>query len=308
MATNVFFSQKVRSEQNLYEDIIIESLKMFGQDVYYLPREIALRDDILNEDVESNFTSSYVVEMYIENQEGFDGDGSLLSKFGVEIRDQATFVVSKRRWEQLISIFNNGINSQRPNEGDLIYLPLSKSIFEIRFVEHESPFYQLSNLPVYKLQCELFEYSGETIDTGISSLDTIINRNISAQLVLTIEQEGEIELILGETIQQEIGSTGEYVQARIVNIEVIESTPALIKKISLTDWITTNGEYHEFNDSATIEGITSGAVCDVTDVYNIDDTLDKQAFGNDNQAQNQEFENSIDSIVDFSESNPFGDF
>ena len=308
MATNVFFSQKVRSEQNLYEDLVIESLKMFGQDVYYLPRDLVYRDNILNLDVESNFNNAYVVEMYIENQEGFDGDGTLLSKFGIEMRDQATFIVSKRRWEQLIGIFNNGINSQRPSEGDLIYMPLAKSIFEIRFVEHESPFYQLSNLPVYKLQCELFEHSGESINTGIDTLDNIINKTVPVQLVLTIENGNGTDFIIGETVQQEIGSTGEYVQARIADIVVIPSQTSLIKKISLVDWLTTDGNYHEFTTSSPLESVEGGAQWEVTDVYDINDSLDKRAFANDGQEQNQHFENAADDIIDFSESNPFGDF
>ena len=119
MATNLYFSQKVQSEQNLYEDIVIESLKMYGQDVYYLPR------DIVNDDVPSRFNSSYKVEMYIENTEGFDGEGDLFTKFGVEIRDQATFVVARRRWTTTVNRFDNDINSERPREGDLVYLPLS---------------------------------------------------------------------------------------------------------------------------------------------------------------------------------------
>ena len=151
MATNVYFSQKVRSEQNLYEDIVIESLKMYGQDVYYLPRTIVSKDTILNEDIESNFNDAYIIEMYISNVDGFEGDGNLLSKFGVEIRDQANFIVSTRRWEQYIGAHNKaGASSTgydlvanidrthsentdyiRPAEGDLIYLPLSGSLFAI---------------------------------------------------------------------------------------------------------------------------------------------------------------------------------
>src|SRR5210317_2105432 len=102
MATNVYFSQKVKSEQNLYEDIIIESLKMYGQDVYYLPRNLVNVDNILNEDVPSSFNSSHKIEMYIENVEGFDGEGDLFTKFGVQIRDAATFIVSRRRWDQTV--------------------------------------------------------------------------------------------------------------------------------------------------------------------------------------------------------------
>ena len=152
MATNVYFSQKVKAEQDLYEDIVIESLKMYGQDVYYLPREVVNEDSILGEDIESVFSDAYIIEMYIANVDGFEGDGNLLSKFGVEIRDQANFIVSKKRWNQYIGTRSSGtLGNLRPGEGDLIYLPLSKSLFEIRFVEHESPFYQLSNLPTYTL-------------------------------------------------------------------------------------------------------------------------------------------------------------
>ena len=157
MATNHYFSQKVRSEQDLYEDIIIESLKIYGQDVYYLPRDIVNEDKILGDDVPSRFNSSYKIEMYIENVEGFDGEGDLFTKFGVEIRDQATFVVSRKRWANSVARYDNELSSVRPLEGDLIYLPLSNKLFQIMQVEHEQPFYQLSNLPTYKLRTELFE-------------------------------------------------------------------------------------------------------------------------------------------------------
>ena len=126
MATNLYFSQKVKSEQNLYEDIVIESLKMYGQDVFYLPRDIVNEDKILGDDPVSSFNSSHVIEMYIENTEGFEGEGDLFTRFGVEIRDEATFVVSRKRWEQTVQRYDNEITSSRPSEGDLIYLPLSK--------------------------------------------------------------------------------------------------------------------------------------------------------------------------------------
>lgn len=303
MATNVYFSQKVKSEQNLYEDIVIESLKMYGQDIYYLPRDVVHEDTILNEDVESNFDASYTIEMYIESVDGFEGDGDILSKFGVEIRDQATFIVSRRRWEQLIGIHNNGINSVRPNEGDLLYLPLSKGLFEIRFVEDEQPFYQLSNLPVYKLQCELFEFSGEKFNTGLVNLDDNINSQATPQLNIQLgTNNNSIEFIIGENIQQEITSgSGEYITGNVVAFD------SVTRIISINEWATTDGKYHDFNLVSDLVGLTSGATYDVTDVYQIDDTLDKQAFGNDNLSQNQEFEAVKSDIIDFSENNPFGD-
>jgi hypothetical protein len=274
---------------------------MYGQDVYYLPREVVQEDTILNEDIESVFDDAYIIEMYISNIDGFEGDGNLLSKFGVEIRDQANFIVSKKRWNQYIGIQNAGTNNLRPSEGDLIYLPLSQSLFEIRFVEHESPFYQLSNLPTYTLQCELFEYSGEQIQTGISDIDTVME-DISQQLVLVINSSNGTEFTIGETIQQEIGVTGEYVTGRVVSYETVDATT---KKLFVTGWATTDGKYHTFTNSI-IDGTASGAQWTVTDVYNIDDPIANKAL-NDPQSRNQEFEIEADGIIDFSESNPFGE-
>ena len=173
MATNPYFSQAVRSEQHLFEDIVIESLKLYGQDIYYLPRDIVNEDRILGDDVPSRFNSSYKIEMWIENVDGFDGEGDLFSKFGVEIRDQATFVVSRRRWDQTIQRYDNEITIARPAEGDLLYIPFSSKLFQITHVEHEQPFYQLQNLPTFKLRCELFEYNDEDFDTNVDVIDDI---------------------------------------------------------------------------------------------------------------------------------------
>ena len=175
MATNPYFSQAVRSEQGLFEDIVIESLKLYGQDIYYLPRDIVNEDRILGDDVPSRFNSSYKIEMWIENVDGFDGEGDLFTKFGVEIRDQATFVVSRRRWNQTILRHDNEITVKRPAEGDLLYIPFSQKLFQITHVEHEQPFYQLQNLPTFKLRCELFEYNDEDFDTNVEVIDDIQN-------------------------------------------------------------------------------------------------------------------------------------
>ena len=173
MATNPYFGQSVRSEQGLYEDIIIESLKIYGQDVYYLPRDILNEDKLLGEDIPSRFNSSYKIEMYVENMDGFDGEGDLFTKFGVAIRDQATMIVSRRRWLQTIHRHDNEITIARPAEGDLLYIPFSKKLFQISHVEHESPFYQLQNLPTFKLRVELFDYNEEDFDTNIEAIDSI---------------------------------------------------------------------------------------------------------------------------------------
>ena len=175
MPTNVFFSPKVNTEQYMFEDIIIESIKMYGQDVFYMPRKIVQRDTLLGEDIESEFNTANTIEMFIENTEGFEGEGNIFQKFGMEIRDEATFIVAKRSWQKLVGVWNSDINDNRPREGDLIYLPLSKSFFEISYVEHEQPFYQLSNLPVFKLQARLFEFNEEEFNTGIAEVDAIEN-------------------------------------------------------------------------------------------------------------------------------------
>tara|TARA_Y100001958_G_scaffold102834_1_gene71531 strand:+ start:47 stop:1171 length:1125 start_codon:yes stop_codon:yes gene_type:complete len=207
MAKNLYISDKVKSEQELYENIVIESLKIYGQEVYYIPRDLVNEDTILGDDPVSSFNSAYKVEMYVENVEGFDGEGDLFTRFGVEIRDEATFVVARRRWSDTVARYDNEITVLRPKEGDLIYLELSKSLFQINHVEHEQPFYQLSNLPVFKLRCSLFEYTGEDLDTGVETIDnietkyaytyilTLSNTRDSAEATATIDSSGTITAI-----------------------------------------------------------------------------------------------------------------
>lgn len=166
-----------RSESELMEGLIIECLKIYGFDVYYLPRKQVKEDLILGEDPLSKFTAAYPIEMYLENVDGFGGDGEFMSKFGLEIRDTANFVVSRRRWQDLIGKDGAAILSARPAEGDLLYFPLTKSFFEIKFVEARDPFFQVGKLYVFKLQCELFQFSSETIDTGITEIDDTIKNN-----------------------------------------------------------------------------------------------------------------------------------
>ena len=162
-----------QAEKNLHENLIIEGLKIYGHDVYYLPRTLVNQDLILGEDVAAKFNSSYLIEMYFETTEGFQGERELISKFGLEIRDDTTFTVAKRRWDDAVGDQATLIKSGRPNEGDLIYFPMMKSYFEIQFVEDQQPFYQLGNLPVYKLRCTRFEYSSERIDTNVSEINKV---------------------------------------------------------------------------------------------------------------------------------------
>ena len=194
---NLYFSAGARSEQNLYEDLIIESIKIYGQDLYYLPRDLVNVDDVFREDPESRFNSNYLLEMYVDNADGFDGEGDLFTKFGVEIRDQVTLTVSKRRWEQTVMRYDNEIQGIRPLEGDLVFTPFSKKMFQIMHVEHEQPFYQLNNLPVFKLQCELFEYNDEDFDVNNDDISQL-ERDGAFRYELTLETgitaAGKVEL------------------------------------------------------------------------------------------------------------------
>lgn len=179
MATNFFFNNFQSSqEQVLIEDLMIESIKIYGHDVFFLPRDTGSVDSIFKEDESRSYSSAVPVEMYIKNIEGFAGEGDFLSKFNIQIRDQITFTIARRVFSNEVGTeltINNvaGRDRDRPLEGDLIYFPLNKKIFEIKFVEHESIFYQLGALQVYDLKCELFEYSNEYFRTGIAEIDKI---------------------------------------------------------------------------------------------------------------------------------------
>ena len=160
------------NEKNLYEDLIIEGLKIYGHDVYYLPRTLVNQDLILGEDSLSKFDDSYLIEMYVETTEGLAGEQELINKFGLEIREETTFMLSKRRWMDAVDSYHTMIKEGRPNEGDIIYYPLLNKFFEISFVEDQEPFFQLGNLPVYKLRARTWEYSSERLDTDVTDIDS----------------------------------------------------------------------------------------------------------------------------------------
>ena len=289
MARNFHFSQSVRSEQLLYEDIIIESLKIYGQDVYYLPRDIVNEDKVFGDDVPSRFNSSYKVEMYIENIEGFDGEGDLFTKFGVEIRDQATFIVSRKRWSQTVQRYDNEINSVRPKEGDLIYLTLSNSLFQIMAVEHEQPFYQLSNLPTYKLRCELFEYNDENLDTGIAAIDAI-EQDHAYTYILTLDSAGN-GFNIGDTVSQVL-SSGVTMSGEVSKWSDSDN------KLHLIHIGADDGNYHEF--------VPGGLIFDSAANNVLISSISEDNKISENE-QNTDFSNLIDDFLDFSEGNPFGD-
>ena len=197
MPTNVYFDTGTTSEQRLYEDLIIEQLKIYGQDVFYLPRKLANKDTIFGEDPASSFDDSYIIEMYVDNSDGYMGEQEIIKKFGLELRDDIRFTLSKLRWEQLIKN-NSDLVAERPQEGDLVYFPTTKAFFEIQFVEHEQPFYQQSALPVYKLSCTRFEYSSERIDTGIAEIDKVEDSLSTDTMNFQFTLENEVGSLLLE--------------------------------------------------------------------------------------------------------------
>lgn len=296
MATNLYFSQKVHGEQNLYEDIVIESLKMYGQDVYYLPRTIVNEDRVFGDDVPSRFSASYKVEMYIENVEGFDGEGDLFTKFGVEIRDQATFVVARRRWTSTVNRFDNEINSERPREGDLVYLPLSNSMFQVMAVEHEQPFYQLSNLAVYKLRCELFEYNDEDFDTSVDAIQDIEER-YAYEYLMTLDSAGG-GFTIGEIVNQTL-SDGVVMRGEVAGWSDSDNVLKLVH-IGADD-----GNYHEFVPGRIVNGTTDLDLAGTKAAATISSVAeDNQISENE---QNTDFSTIGADFLDFSEANPFGD-
>jgi len=281
MPTNVFFNHAVNTEQHLYEDLVVESLRMYGQETYYLPRQIIEEDSILGEDVQSKFGSSYSVEMYIENSEGFEGEGDLMSKFGVEIRDQATFILSVRSWERFIATDNNLATSFRPNEGDLIYLPLTGSLFEIKFVEHEMPFYQVGKLFVFKIQAELFEYAGEDFETG--TVADLVETQEAYRVSMTMNGTG------GYTLDEEVTLNGTTIGQVVTYSEATTPHTLELTQVSAT-----------LKVGDTLVGATS------TTSRTIASITDTMTMAQDGNADNLDFEQKADNYLDFSETNPFG--
>lgn len=171
MTTNVFFNNyDSYAEKSLIENLVIESIRMYGHDMYYCPRTIISEDPIFNEDSVSEYNNAYLIEMYIKNVEGFEGEGYLLSKFNVQVRDEITFTVAQR-------VFHDDIGAPevtpRPQEGDIIFLPMTEKVYVVKYVEHEEIFYQIGGLQTYALKCEMFEYSNEKLNTGVPQIDAL---------------------------------------------------------------------------------------------------------------------------------------
>ena len=300
MPTNFYFNnfpaEQITSEQLLVEDLVIEAMQIHGMDVFYMPRTSADSEDMLyGEDVLKKYETAYNLEMYLENVTGMDGEGDFMSKFGLEIRDEITLLVSRRRFKYT----TGASNLFRPREGDLIYVPLFQNFFEITMVEHENNqamFYTLgrgrgNNVYVYALHCKQFVFSQELVHTGIEEIDEQIR-----------------DAYQRERITMSLGGSGTYLQDETVYQGA--SLAAATAKATVHSWDSTN-RYLDivrpigtFANNTAIIGSTSGANWTAASLPD-DTTFDNSAF--EDVADNTRIETESDAIIDFSEHNPFGE-
>lgn len=298
MGSNVYFSHGTKNEQYLLEDIIIESISIYGQTMYYIPRQLVAKDNILGEDRLSKFTDAYPIDIYLESVDGFEGQGAFIQKFGLMMEQSATLTVARRTWEKFIGRHNDIILPNRPAEGDLLYFPLTKGLFEIKFVEHQDPFYQLRKLYVYRLQVELFQYASERIETGNAEIDVFqalktqdVNDTSSYNRVITgfniVSSGTGYDANTTVQITSSIGS-GAIAEAVVVEGKIVE--------VNVVD-----GGFG-YKDESTVQvsiiGIGTGA--QVTPIVGLE--IDKvQSYGDNASFQNE----ALDVVFDVS--NPFGE-
>ena len=282
MATNLYFNNVTSNvEQDLINDLTSEVIQIHGMDVFYIPRIIVKEDLLLDEDVLSRFEVAYEIEMYIKGTEGFGGEGDLVSKFGLDVRDEVIFTVHKDRFELATT-------KPKPLEGDLIFLPMSKGLFEIKFVEHEQPFYQAGKNYSFDITCELFQYSEEQFEKGVPEVIRDIEREQSAAIDFVMTAGGSGAYAIDESVYQ-----GASLAEATAKGTVVSWTTA-------TRTLRTNDTSGTFVAGASVYGATSSAVWSLT-------SYDDQALPTTPFADNLEFETEADAILDFSESNPFGE-
>ena len=287
MATNSYFRTfDARNEQELLHSLTQESIKIYGHDVSYIPRTLVNTDTVLGEDSISEYKDAYSVEMFIKSVDGFEGEGDLISKFGLEVRDQIVFSLARRAWEGL----DLGV---RPKEGDLVYFPLTSKLFQIMFVEHETPFYQNGALPTFDLTCELFTYSDEKIDTDVDDIDVIEQKQ---SFVRTFE----LSSVSGTFSEGETVTGG---------------TSAITGEVARWDATTSYLYLINMTGNFTLNEILTGATSTATGTYSVKRTTDEtsetlatiDSGQSDNVSSNKQFEIDADSVLDFTEGNPFGD-
>ena len=309
MALNPFFLQGASSEQRLVQDLINEQLKIYGVEITYIPRKFVRKETIIREVTSSKFDDNFALEAYVQNYEGYSGAGDILTKFGMNLKDELTLIISKERFEDFISPFLESMNddeivlSSRPREGDIVYFPLGRRLFEIKFVEHEQPFYQIGKTYVYELKCELFEYEDElggwnNENTTVEEIDSIlVNQGYMTSLEL---------FSLGQTATGTATNISGYVRRVILNNDgydytsvpnvAISSAPsggtnatavASIRQkggvFSIENILLTNpGFGYTLAPTVTItggSGIGAAATCEIVNNYSGISTVQIQNFG-----------------------------
>jgi len=295
MALNPYIrlhNQNYQPEQNLVEDLTIEAIKIHGMEMFYIPRDLVSKDDFFGESKYSRFVDFKMIEMYMDTTQAFEG-GDTFTKFGFEVRDSVKFTVSRKR-------FIRETGMQRPLEGDLLFLPLNRGLFEIKFVEHENPFYQLGKLFSYQLTCELFQYSEEEFNTGVEEIDAI-NDETGYKVNLTLGGAygtgsfGKGDIVYQYQNGQVTGGTsGETARAKVQSINSGISPETL----SLTN---VSGKWLSGTTSAPLYVTKSGNSLYATVVGSID----KLAILD--EAKNAAIEAEADEVLNFDENNPFGD-
>jgi len=288
MATNPYFNHHgINTPENrLIENLMIESIKTYGIDVYYLPRTLNNEDTLMGEDASASYNSAHTIEMYIKTVDGFEGSGDFIAKWGLQIKDQITFTVAKRRWQEL-GLSTDG-RAKIPHEGDLIYFPITKAIFQILFIEDEAIFYQTGQLQSYDMLCEMFTYSDQTFDTGIDVLDAI-ERTHSYSVDFTMDS-GSGNYTVGETVYQ-----GDSLAEATVKGEVgsWNSTTKILNLLNMTG---------NFSGTVNIIGDSSSASYSITSF----DAQTSAANTAATSSSNADIEAAADAIIDFTEGNPFG--
>ena len=252
MVLNPYFQQGSKSEQSLVQSLINEQLKIYGVDVHFMPRTYVSSDSVLREVSASSFKDAYPIEAYIDNFDGYGDNPTLLSKFGIEQTNEVTLIISKERFENYISpLMKNEENiklSTRPKEGDLIYFPFGDRLFEIKYVEHEKPFYMLKNTYVYELRCELFRYEDEVIDTGVDEIDDTLEAS---------EGVDGADYVIGTT--QKLTLIGDAVQATAETTQVHGG----IQYVTVTD----RGSGYTYAPRVAISSAPAGGVTGIATAY-----------------------------------------
>lgn len=289
MAINPYFNKfNNRSEQNLVEDLTIEAIKIHGIEMYYIPRTMMHKDDFFGEAAYSRFSTFKMIEMYMDTTTAFEG-GDQFTKFGFEVRDSVKFTVSRKR-------FKRETGMERPMEGDLLFLPLNRGLFEIKFVEHENPFYQLGKLFSYQMTCELFQYSEEKVDTGIEDIDAVE------------EVAFKLQLALGAT-----GGTGTFTKGDFVYQPSGGATSgefsAAATKATVYAWNPNEPTSMVLVDSLGGWSLTGGYVTksDNTAYYRISATGSTEKFGTLIDHSNDVIQTEADTFLNFDENHPFGE-